>query len=602
MRIKDDRFISAFAFSTLSENGRRFKVALKGGYYESVESAIDYSTDNEVCGRLRIVPKGKNIMTEYAFMVENIRTGSRGEVEGSLSIFQIRGNGYIPLLFKEKVVLNEAWRRKNLVALLQEREKDEDWNSLLEIVTVRTIKELTKNVKRMFKEGREVSKKIVKTQPQYLWEPFILKGAYNLLYGKAGSMKSFFSVFLGLCIENGIFLCSEPKRVLYIDLEWDIEELERKITIVKRSLEKMGYSPVKPFDYFSKKNVSFFNPFFFSLLKKWVIEKKIDLLIVDSLGWASEGDILRSGETLRFLNVVNSLFSVREGLTILFLHHISKQDIKGEASGESEEALPFGSSYIYNAMRSIFQVKKVSEVVEVDTEKGKVDISEFEDKDEGEVVGGGISGRKWRLVIEQKKNNAGELAKTEFVWEFRETEEGETEVWISYLGRGSIREEEILVERKILDYLEEKGKEVGIKELSRELGIDLSLVRRTVSRLRDAGKIIKVDNQKVKIKERIILDETVEDIEEEREEIDVKTVKTGYVNTEVKTEEVEEVEEVEEAEEAEERKKRKEAKSMRYIDDTREKDSRGNVKDDVIEEVYVDGEALFDEEAVKVFN
>ena len=282
--------------------------------------------------------------------------------------------------------------------------------------------------------------------------PFIVKGVVHKghgggLYGDGGTAKSMLAMDMGQCVaRGGSWIGFETTRtnVLYLDFELDeIEQTRRAYDVAAGH----GYdAPPNGFFYLSgaghpTKEV------FGHALDACRLES-IGMVILDSLGYALEGDAEASRDVLRFFKDTEASFR-REGITLFVVDHQAKT----QQGGRYQEKTMFGSVYKSNSLRSVLQVEP----------------SNHED--------GYLS-----VVIRQKKNNFGRLldpfgAEITF---------GENETRIS--GR-EIEAGELLVQReptvkdKIRATLEENG---GMfpDAISEATGVPLATVKNNLTEMR----------------------------------------------------------------------------------------------------------------------
>jgi hypothetical protein len=81
-------------------------------------------------------------------------------------------------------------------------------------------------------------------------------------------------------------------------------------------------------------------------------EHGIGVVIVDSLGYALEGDAEASRDVLKFFREVEGTFR-REGISLFIVDHQAKQQV----GTRYQDKTMFGSVYKSNSIRSVFQVE-----------------------------------------------------------------------------------------------------------------------------------------------------------------------------------------------------------------------------------------------------
>lgn len=180
----------------------------------------------------------------------------------------------------------------------------------------------------------------------FLWEPYLVEGAVNLLEGDPGIGKTYLLCSLAAAISSGGPLPGRPRsgpaNVLFMSAEDDPET-----TLVKR-LAKMGADLAR---------VSFATRYFrleeeaLGWIEQHVVERDVKLLILDPLLAYMQGgiDMNRANETRPFMSRLRELAQAT-GCTIVGLRHLTKAD-KDKAIFRG-----LGSVDISAAVRSIVQV------------------------------------------------------------------------------------------------------------------------------------------------------------------------------------------------------------------------------------------------------
>lgn len=183
-------------------------------------------------------------------------------------------------------------------------------------------------------------------------ERMIPQGYPAMFYGDGGTAKSLLAASLLQDVSRGAdsWLGHEIKQhgpTIYLDFELDLQEQSRR---VYQLAEGVGLDkPPEGFHYLSGADYS---PG--AVLDRTLqLAKEIGavLVVLDSLGFALEGDMEASRDVLRFIRKHVLPFKAA-GVTLLIVDHQSK--LQG---GESyHQKSPFGSIYKSNACRSVIQV------------------------------------------------------------------------------------------------------------------------------------------------------------------------------------------------------------------------------------------------------
>jgi hypothetical protein len=180
----------------------------------------------------------------------------------------------------------------------------------------------------------------------FLWEPYLISGAVNLLEGDPGISKTYLLCCIAAAISSGGPLPGRPQgkpaNVLFMSAEDDPET-----TLVKR-LARMGADLAR---------ISFTKQFFrleeeaLGWIEQHLLEREAKLLILDPLLAYMQGgiDMNKANETRPFMSRLREVAQAT-GCTIIGLRHLTKAD--------KEKAIfrGLGSIDIAAAVRSIVQV------------------------------------------------------------------------------------------------------------------------------------------------------------------------------------------------------------------------------------------------------
>lgn len=158
--------------------------------------------------------------------------------------------------------------------------------------------------------------------PQFLVSPFVYKNTINLFYGKGGTFKTFFVLYLLKHINS---------NVLWLNYEMSREEIKRRMYMI--GINKLHHRNCKiPLT----EEVE--------IIIKYIKENKIDVVVIDSIGVALSNlplTDIQSATTL--VNILNQF----ETTSILIGHQ------------PKDNNLPFGSSYFYNLPKNIWQTNVI---------------------------------------------------------------------------------------------------------------------------------------------------------------------------------------------------------------------------------------------------
>jgi hypothetical protein len=187
--------------------------------------------------------------------------------------------------------------------------------------------------------------------------PMIIEGAIpqrfpSILYGDGGTAKSMLAASMLLDVSRGAETwmgkkVSKHGPVVYLDFELDLEEQSRRVYQLTEGegLEK----PPDDFYYLSGADHPV-GPFLQEALRL-AKEAGAVVVLLDSLGFALEGDAEASRDVLRFIRKYIKPFETA-GIALVIVDHQSKL-----SPGESyHQKTPFGSVYKSNSCRSVIQV------------------------------------------------------------------------------------------------------------------------------------------------------------------------------------------------------------------------------------------------------
>ena len=177
----------------------------------------------------------------------------------------------------------------------------------------------------------------------------------SLFFGAGGSLKSLVVLWLGLLIQNGLTppwakVPLERKNVGYLDWETDRKEMARRCRLLREGMQLDGLEGLRNPYYKACRG-----PFSDILpdIARDVGAKKLEVLIVDSLGVACGGEIEKSEVALGFFEDLRKLSPI----TSILVTHLSK----AEKSRQKGSRMPIGSIYFENIPRMIWEVKTKAE-------------------------------------------------------------------------------------------------------------------------------------------------------------------------------------------------------------------------------------------------
>lgn len=378
--------------------------------------------------------------------VSRIKVHKDGRVIGELLI-TTDSQGFAPILMPASQLNFNAERTRNsLIKSLNDKFPKFDWTTIID--------ELAHYIQELARQGEPVKElwthDDVKS-PEYLLEPFIFKGLPNVIYGEKGVNKSTLALVFYICLtlpwyDNPLELKvpskSVPTLLLDWETEWDISQY-----YAKRIQTGMGL-PTFPVYY-----RRCFLPLADDVeqIQGHINKMKAEAVIVDSLGAAAGGDLKTAEIALGF-------FSALRRLKVSSL--IIAQTTKDE---ESQRKRIFGSHFFEYYSRNMWEIVKAES----------------------------ISDEEYNIALFHRSPNLTALLKPiGFHLHYNET--GLT------IARQSVNLGEfiarITTRQRILEHLKNEGLKTTA-EIVDSLSITRTNADVTLKRLREGGKVVKVDDK-----------------------------------------------------------------------------------------------------------
>ena len=264
--------------------------------------------------------------------VDRIRESHDHEVRAEVLLVSSRptSSGH---LTQGRIILTSPTSRKTLARTLKEREAEVDWDKILEQMCLSVLQD--------FRAGSPVvqidGQTDLAVQEKWLIEPLVQLRNPTLIYGPGSAGKSWFGQYLAVLADQGMNhgeLIVESCSVLYLDWETDQTEIGSRVTMLRKGLGLEGKSHI----WYKSMNQGLSNDI--EAIRGVVMEKSIDLIIVDSLGSACMGEPESAEVVLRTFNALRSL-----GVSSICIDHTNKENVL------------FGSVYKYNSARQVFECK-----------------------------------------------------------------------------------------------------------------------------------------------------------------------------------------------------------------------------------------------------
>lgn len=238
-----------------------------------------------------------------------------------------------------KLNLTSEQSHKSLAKTLKERSPEPDWFGIVENTCLALLE--------VVRQGEPVINLATHTDTAFLkWRlwPFIIEGEANVIYGPGDTGKSMTATLAAIMITNGIErygMSVEQGNVLYLDWETNPAEVG---TRAKGLCAGLGIE-MPPINYRYMTQTLAHDA---EALMAIVHDMSINVLIVDSMGPAINGDDNKSGPINELFNVLRSL-----KVTTLIIDH------------ENKDGGQYGSIYKYNRARNIWKARP-SESARVD--------------------------------------------------------------------------------------------------------------------------------------------------------------------------------------------------------------------------------------------
>ncbi len=302
------------------------------------------------------VPKVSNTLDGYRYEwpegisieATRIKQHTDGRVTGEIKI-QKSGEDKNKHLHQAQFNFSSTSSRKTLSKTLLERYSSIDWDAVLEQLCVYTIERLREGdpVTEVWIDDNEIS------IPPYLIRPYVLKGVPTIIYGEKGVSKSTVALYLYLCLllpwyDNPLGLDIDSKKsIKTLILDWEQEK--NIVEYYARRLRKGHKLP--PFSLYHLHCDTRLADIT-QKIQREIYNNDYQCLILDSLGAACQGDLLKSETSLEFFSALRKL-KTKDGNSITSI--IIAQTAKNT---EGKEKNIFGSVYFTYYSRSIAEVCK----------------------------------------------------------------------------------------------------------------------------------------------------------------------------------------------------------------------------------------------------
>ena len=234
-----------------------------------------------------------------------------------------------------RVNITSPTARASFAKRIETREPEVDWDQILEVLCINVLDRYWSGSKEQELDGNVGT---VEVYAKWLIDPLVQLNNPTLIYGPGSSGKSWLAQYISVLADSGISSGGfnvEPSKVLYLDWETDQQELQSRVSMIRR-----GLGITDPCHIWYKSMASGLSADL-ETVKAIVVDKSISLVVVDSIGSACMGEPESAEVVLRMFSALRSL-----GVSSICIDHTNK-----------EKSL-FGSVYKFNSARQIFEVAK----------------------------------------------------------------------------------------------------------------------------------------------------------------------------------------------------------------------------------------------------
>ena len=191
------------------------------------------------------------------------------------------------------------------------------------------------------------------TETRHLLSKLALAGETNVLFGDGGAGKSLFALALAVAVAAGAPLpagitATAHTPVLYLDWESSLEEHQDRLAGL---LEGLAVSIAPPILYRPMSRALADDAAF---LRGEISRHRVGFVIVDSLAPACGAEPEGADAAIRAMNAMRSFGAA---VTRLVIAHVSKAG----ADQRSGPAKPFGSVFVQNLARSVWEIRKAED-------------------------------------------------------------------------------------------------------------------------------------------------------------------------------------------------------------------------------------------------
>ncbi len=205
-------------------------------------------------------------------------------------------------------------------------------------------------------ETIEITDESETTRPTYLLEPMIMKGVPSVIFGDKGVHKTILSLLFSICIylpwiDNPFDLVTNGHKSVVGVLDW---ESDKSLTMYNVQRLLKGHEIT--YYQLNYRRCKLPLPDDIDQIANFLDDKGCDVVLIDSLGAAAGGELMKPEIALRFYESLRSL-----DRTSLIIAQTSKSE-------EGKKTI-FGSTYFQYYSRNIFELKKSQDALDKDETK-----------------------------------------------------------------------------------------------------------------------------------------------------------------------------------------------------------------------------------------
>lgn len=371
---------------------------------------------------------------------------SRGTLTAELSVWSDFVAQKRPTLSGVRVNLQSEQRRSAIAKRLLEQEPSFPWHALLEQVFHETIERY-----RTGDPGEELDAYADEDNvpvPRFVLDPLILEGVPSVIYGDKGVAKTTLALAAAGTIfssweENPFGFVTNGRQHIAALLDW---ESSKDLTMY--AMHRLRKGTGIPYFTLAYRHCKLPLADDLEAIARFMVQRKADTAIIDSLGAACGGDLFKPEPALRFFEALRQL------------PHKSSLIIAQNSKGEEGKKTIFGSTYFTYYARNIFELKR---------------FGDFDEKIESYVA-----------LIHQEANYSGKHDPMGF--HLRYTPDSikieSTHVTLAQLT------EKAQLQKRIRDVLREANGLVSLEDLTPMVGIKQDQLRVALSKMKNKGELV----------------------------------------------------------------------------------------------------------------